>query len=386
MSNIYTLKNINPGHRLGSSREFELEKALHDKNESFIELTKEYENLQSVYSKYCGEMDNRYKKREKEFKDERKQWGQEKKQYKDGIEKIHVQALIAIDNYRKLENEKTNLISKISCEQLKNAEYKNKCDIQTKNIKLLQSTIKKIESKLTSTQKASSIRESENIDLNNELDRLKNDLSLKVGELEQLKFGGGEKNKVNITKKKSIGHYFDNRKKLDNIEMDTTTSPDKPAVDNNAHIESHNNNTCLEEVNNSPDNTAKDLRDTGSVHSNSTSNDPSDDNTCLEDVDNSTENTIEDLILREDTESAHSNLTSNDSYVKSDFPKSIIPEIPVTGGNMEMALSSRGFVASQMDSSSMGHLAFTIFIIIAIIILFRFLDKWFSTKKVPRAQ
>ncbi|CAG8831141.1 13550_t:CDS:2, partial [Gigaspora rosea] len=53
MANICTLRDINSkGHRLGSTREVELEEALRDSCKSNSELIDDFKNYQKVYKKY----------------------------------------------------------------------------------------------------------------------------------------------------------------------------------------------------------------------------------------------------------------------------------------------------------------------------------------------
>src|SRR3954467_6130871 len=57
MRNVHTLKDISPGHRLGSACKTELEKMLRNSIKSISELTNEYNDMQGVYSNYSKRND-----------------------------------------------------------------------------------------------------------------------------------------------------------------------------------------------------------------------------------------------------------------------------------------------------------------------------------------
>ncbi|RHZ82012.1 hypothetical protein Glove_115g104 [Diversispora epigaea] len=202
MANVHTLKNTNldikyptiqKGHRLGSTREQELEEALRNSIKSNSELDSEFKNLQEIYSKFS-----------KNIKQNNTQLQRDLKQAYTNINRLRSHALQLISEVKRLQNEITNYKSQNNRQQI----IINKNDIKLNSIqnKLSEksSEIKKLKTNLTLSQNNSSLKESENKSLKsklveseqikdkllskiNELEQIKYELSLKVDEIEQLK-------------------------------------------------------------------------------------------------------------------------------------------------------------------------------------------------------
>ena len=160
MANIYTLQNIK-GHRLGSIREEELEKKIHDAIKSKAEINNLSEKLQ-----------DKYIKRVKAFDQERKGWNWDSLQNNTEIQKLRTHALQVINEHKQLQNENTNLISHNAQKDIFIAESKVENVTKSKKIRSFEFMIKILEGKLASTQKDvfsiqknSSEKESENLSL-----------------------------------------------------------------------------------------------------------------------------------------------------------------------------------------------------------------------------
>ncbi|RIB28850.1 hypothetical protein C2G38_2156805 [Gigaspora rosea] len=229
MTNVYILQNIK-GHRLGSIREEELEKKLYDAIKSKAEINKLSEKLQDKYIKQM-----------KAFNQERKGWSQDSLRNNTEIQKLCTHALQVINEYKKLQNKNTNLISHNAQKDISIAESKAENITNSKKIRSLESMIKILEGKLSSAQKDvisiqndTSKKESENLSLKSkiaELENIKSELESKVNELQYLKSeviskpiigGDDEKNMIKsndisvvIEPSKSLRQYFISRKSMD---------------------------------------------------------------------------------------------------------------------------------------------------------------------------
>src|SRR6185312_17530880 len=104
MANIHKLQNIK-GNRLGSIREEELEKKIHDAIKSKAEINKLSEKLQDKYIKQM-----------KAFDQERKRWNRDSLQNNTEIQKLRSHALQVINEHKQLENENTNLT--VTCKSI----------------------------------------------------------------------------------------------------------------------------------------------------------------------------------------------------------------------------------------------------------------------------
>ena len=126
MANIYTLRDFNKGHCLGSMREQELEESLHHSLKSISELNNCNEALQSKYLKQV-----------KAFNRERKKWNRDSLRYSTEFQKLRTYTSQIINEGKQLQNENTNLTSQLTQSQIFQAEYKAKYDAQLKKIKSL---------------------------------------------------------------------------------------------------------------------------------------------------------------------------------------------------------------------------------------------------------
>ncbi|CAG8611251.1 14432_t:CDS:2 [Cetraspora pellucida] len=151
MANVYTFQNIK-GHRLGSIREEELEKKIHNAIKSKAEI-------------------NKLK-----------------------IQKLHTHALQVINEHKQIQNENTNLISHNTQKDIFIAESKAENVTKSKKIKSLEFIIKILESKLSLAQKDvisiqndSLKKESEILSLKSKIIELEQELALMVSKLRYLK-------------------------------------------------------------------------------------------------------------------------------------------------------------------------------------------------------
>ncbi|CAJ0913709.1 5890_t:CDS:1 [Entrophospora sp. SA101] len=195
MANVRTLQDTKSmeskkiqgqGYRLGSAREQELEEALRDSIKSNSELIDDFKNLQVVYSKFS-----------KNIKQGNAQLQRNLKQADTDIQQIHSHALQLISEIKRLRKEISVHKSQNNRQQIAMNDYDIKLDnIQnalsekSKEAKSLQTKVKKLGGNLTSAQKNSSMKESEVLFLKSklaELEKMKDELSLKVSELEHLK-------------------------------------------------------------------------------------------------------------------------------------------------------------------------------------------------------
>ena len=195
MSNVHTIQNIDTkGYRLGSSREAELEEALRNKIGYMSELASGYENLQKSYLEYSNRIEDKHKRREKQFDRERKAWKDSLNQSNRDIDKLRTSAINLVNEVKRLRAEVNDLTIQLSHERISSTDYKSKHDFQLNDMKKLHSETKCLERKLASKQKESLSKESTITTLKGELDQIKNDLSINVIELERLRLGGAEEN------------------------------------------------------------------------------------------------------------------------------------------------------------------------------------------------
>ncbi|CAJ0838369.1 1969_t:CDS:2 [Entrophospora sp. SA101] len=157
MANIHTLQNIK-GHRLGSIREEELEKKIHDAIKSKAEIN----NLNSLRNN-------------------------------TEIQKLRTHALQVINERKQLQNENTNLISHNAQKDISLAESKAENITKSKKIRSLESMIKILEGRLSLAQKDvisiqndSSKKESEILTLKSKIAELKNIKKKIDGEITEL--------------------------------------------------------------------------------------------------------------------------------------------------------------------------------------------------------
>ncbi|CAG8563147.1 1453_t:CDS:10 [Cetraspora pellucida] len=250
IANVYTFQNIKD-HRLGSIREEELEKKIHDAIKSKAEINKLSKKLQ-----------NKYIKQIKAFDRERKGWNQDSLRNNTEIQKLRTYTLQVINEHKQLQNENTNLISHNAQKDIFIAESKAENVTKSKKIKSLEFMIMILESKLSSVQKDvisiqsdSSKKESEILSLKSKIVEVEHELASKVSELECLKseaisnliLGGNDEK--NMTKSddisavieeseirdyaspsKNLRQYFECRKSMDqakkiddNISAQTST-------------------------------------------------------------------------------------------------------------------------------------------------------------------
>ncbi|RIB01729.1 hypothetical protein C2G38_2229851 [Gigaspora rosea] len=270
MTNVYTLQNIK-GHRLGSIREEELEKKLYNAIKSKAEINKLSEKLQDKYIKQM-----------KVFDWERKGWSQDSLRNNTEIQKLHTHALQVINEYKKLQNKNTNLISHNAQKDISIAESKAENITNSKKIRSLESMIKILEDKLSSAQKDVisiqndiSKKESENLSLKSkiaELENIKSELESKVNELQYLKSeviskpiigGDDEKNMIKsndisvvIEPSKSLRQYFISRKSMDQAgKIDNDISTQTVIFDNcSANDENTEPSKVNTEINSKPKN------------------------------------------------------------------------------------------------------------------------------------
>ncbi|CAH1771180.1 13069_t:CDS:1, partial [Entrophospora sp. SA101] len=160
--------------------------ALRDSIKSNSELIDDFKNLQVVYSKFS-----------KNIKQGNAQLQRNLKQADTDIQQIHSHALQLISEIKRLRKEISVHKSQNNRQQIAMNDYDIKLDnIQnalsekSKEAKSLQTKVKKLGGNLTSAQKNSSMKESEVLFLKSklaELEKMKDELSLKVSELEHLK-------------------------------------------------------------------------------------------------------------------------------------------------------------------------------------------------------
>ncbi|RIB29844.1 hypothetical protein C2G38_2154350 [Gigaspora rosea] len=198
MADACASQNIK-GHRLGSIREEELEKKIHDAIKSKAEINKLSEKLQ-----------NKYIKQMKVFDQERKGWNKNSLRNNTEIQKLRTHALQVINEHKQIQNENTNLISHNAQKDIYIAESKAENVMKSKKIKSLEFMIKILET---------------------ELENIENELKLKANQLECLKSEailkpviGGDDEK-NITKSDNISlgstdlsKYFIRGKNIDQTE------------------------------------------------------------------------------------------------------------------------------------------------------------------------
>ncbi|RIB05535.1 hypothetical protein C2G38_2280377 [Gigaspora rosea] len=260
MADACASQNIK-GHRLGSIREEELEKKIHDAIKSKAEINKLSDKLQDKYIKQM-----------KAFDRERKGWNQDSLRNNTEIQKLRTHALQVINERKQLQNENTNLISHNTQKDIFIAESKAENVTKSKKIRSLESIIKILESKLSSaqkdvfsTQKNSSNKESEILSLKSKIAELEQELASTVSELKNLKseavsnpvVGGDDEKNVGSSSHcsaiersscqgKDLSQYFGHRKNMDQAEkIDTIvpayinneiTSPPKVDIENTTKI------------------------------------------------------------------------------------------------------------------------------------------------------
>ncbi|RIB10233.1 hypothetical protein C2G38_2206694 [Gigaspora rosea] len=162
MADTCASQNIK-GHRLGSIREEELEKKIHNAIKSKAEINK-------------------------------LRWNQNSLRNNTEIQKLRTHALQVINEHKQIQNENTNLISHNAQKDIFIAESKAKNVMKSKKIKSLEFMIKILESKLSSAQKDvisiqsdSLKKESEILSLKSKIVEVEHELASKVSELECLK-------------------------------------------------------------------------------------------------------------------------------------------------------------------------------------------------------
>ncbi|RHZ49149.1 hypothetical protein Glove_529g19 [Diversispora epigaea] len=209
MANVHILQNIK-GYRLGSMREQELEKELHNIIKSKAEINDLTGKLQDKYSK-----------------------------------QLHTHALELINETKQLEIENTNLISQNIRKDLSLAKFNAMNDIKSKKIRSLESMIKILKGKLTSARKDmfsiqnnSLKKDSEILSLKSkiaEVEQMKSELLSKISELGCLKseaisnpiVGGDDEGQSLMTQRvtlKELVSTIKNTSKSDNISADSNLS------------------------------------------------------------------------------------------------------------------------------------------------------------------
>ncbi|CAJ0823507.1 2551_t:CDS:2 [Entrophospora sp. SA101] len=183
------------GYRLGSVCEQELEDASRVSSKTNSELIDDFKNLQVVYSKFS-----------KNIKQENAQLQRNLKQADTDIQQIRSHALQLISEIKRLRKEISVHKLQNNRQQIAMNDYNIKLhDIQnalsekSKEAKSLQTKVKKLGGNLTSAQKNSSMKEETKLRISDpsevlflkyklaELEQMRDELSLKVSELEKLK-------------------------------------------------------------------------------------------------------------------------------------------------------------------------------------------------------
>ncbi|RIA94649.1 hypothetical protein C1645_817700 [Glomus cerebriforme] len=174
MRNVHTLKDISSGHRLGSAREMELEKMLHNSIQFISELTNEYNDMQGIYSSYSKRNDRDKAKLHRNLE----QAETNNRKLSDRIHQL-------IDEMSQLQSEIDSLNFQITHKDISPAESNDKLATKSKEIKALQSKLKTLEKNSFLAQ----MNLSEMDSLRLELKQAKDDLSSKEYELECLEKG-----------------------------------------------------------------------------------------------------------------------------------------------------------------------------------------------------
>nr|CAG8488063.1 7204_t:CDS:2 [Entrophospora candida] len=223
MANVHTLQDINSkGHQLGSMREKELEEKLNFTINSIDETNDLSKKLLDKYSD-----------QEKSFKREKKTWSLERK----GLNREVTQNNNELQNLRTQALEFANINKQL---RRKNKYIERRVRFipeKMKEVNYFQSRIKLLEEELFSAQNDSSLIKSEFLSLksklaelehmNNELVQTKDELSLKVGEVERLKLEAISR-QVELQSDESI--VGDNEPQVDEFKIPDISANNKPIM------------------------------------------------------------------------------------------------------------------------------------------------------------
>ncbi|CAJ0911782.1 5198_t:CDS:1, partial [Entrophospora sp. SA101] len=179
-------------YRLGSVREQELEEALRDSIKSNSELIDDFKNLQAVYSKFSKNIKQKNAQLQRNLNQADADIYSHAQQHISVVKKLGKE----ISNY-KSENNRQQIV--INDYNIKLDSIQNTLSEKSSELELLQSEIKTLEAKLDLAQKDLSMKEETKLRISDssevlflksklaELEQMKDELSLKVSELERLK-------------------------------------------------------------------------------------------------------------------------------------------------------------------------------------------------------